>query len=182
MTAAALISEAAVDGNRKEMADRVASFPARLSSREPENYAARAYPLRYENDFLCQGVLFRLGFSLFVWFALYQHLLSFLVRVDSDEPHSFRAYAAHERYHPRERGVICFVSLSCAFLHCLSVYVSFQESLFRFSSFFLACCFFTELFVPGTLTFTLLSSVQLRLLIFGFSVSVCDRIILIYLG
>ena len=38
---------AAVDRNRKETVDRVASFPAR-GSREPGNYAARAFPLRYE--------------------------------------------------------------------------------------------------------------------------------------
>ena len=44
--AAALKSEAAVDGNRKEVADR---FPARLGSIEPENYATRASALRGTN-------------------------------------------------------------------------------------------------------------------------------------
>ena len=43
--AAALKSEAAVDGNRKEMEDRVASLPARLGNREPKEYAARASAL-----------------------------------------------------------------------------------------------------------------------------------------
>ena len=44
-TAAAPKSEAAVDGNRKEVADRVASLHARLGNRELENYAACASPL-----------------------------------------------------------------------------------------------------------------------------------------
>ena len=51
-TAAALKLEAAVDGNKMEVADRGASFPARLGSGEPENYAARSFPLRYEYDYL----------------------------------------------------------------------------------------------------------------------------------
>ena len=41
-TAAALKLEAAVDGNRKEVGDRVASLPGRLGNGEPENDAARA--------------------------------------------------------------------------------------------------------------------------------------------
>ena len=40
---AALKSEAAVDGNRKEVADRVASLQARLGSRKLEKCAARAF-------------------------------------------------------------------------------------------------------------------------------------------
>ena len=48
-TAAALESEAAVDASRKEVADCVVSFPARLGSRVSGNYAARASPLRYEH-------------------------------------------------------------------------------------------------------------------------------------
>ena len=41
VTEAAVKSEAVLDGNRKEVADRVASFPALLISREPGYYADR---------------------------------------------------------------------------------------------------------------------------------------------
>ena len=49
-TAAALKSKAAVDGKRKEVADRVASLQACLliGNRELESYAARASPLSFE--------------------------------------------------------------------------------------------------------------------------------------
>lgn len=46
-TAAALNSEAAVGGNAKDVTDRVARFPARMSGREPEKpMLARASPLK----------------------------------------------------------------------------------------------------------------------------------------
>ena len=69
LTAAALKSEAAVDGNRKEMADRVASLQARLGNRELENYAVRASPLWYEYDlfvFCFAYVYFVLPFSIYL--------------------------------------------------------------------------------------------------------------------
>ena len=49
-TVAALKSETAVDGNKKEVADRVASLQARLGSTKLETYAAHASPLWYEYE------------------------------------------------------------------------------------------------------------------------------------
>ena len=49
-TAATMKSEAAVDGNIKDVTDRVASLQARLGSRKLKNYAARASPLWYEYE------------------------------------------------------------------------------------------------------------------------------------
>ena len=46
----ALESGAAVDGNWKKLADRVARLHARLGNSELENYAARASPLWYEYE------------------------------------------------------------------------------------------------------------------------------------
>ena len=50
VTTAALKSEAAVDGNRMDMADCMASLQARLGDRELENFVARASPLSYEYE------------------------------------------------------------------------------------------------------------------------------------
>ena len=89
---AALKSKVAIDGKREEVADRVASFPARLGSREPENYPARASPMRYEYD---RSVFAwpHCSLSFFLSFFLPLHLppLSFPVIVDSHPPHSSKA-------------------------------------------------------------------------------------------
>ena len=70
-TAVALKSEAAVDGNRKEVADRVSSVQPRLGSTEPENCAARASPLFY--DKFCMY----LPYFIFLFFLSFFRCLSF---------------------------------------------------------------------------------------------------------
>ena len=83
-----------------------------------------------------------LSLSFFGSFVLSQlPLSSFLLRADSDAPHSSIAYAAHnmmrDRGHPRERRFTCFV-FPGVFLHsALSVLVSFQECLLVLSIFVL---------------------------------------------
>ena len=177
-TAAALNPKAAADENRKEVTVRVTSLQARLGNRELKSYAARGSPLKYEYSAFCLA----LYLSLFRYFVLYLNLLSFLLRGGSDTPHSSKDYAAHERGHPRERGSSCFVLSHCDFLHLLACFCSIPGVLLFPSLFFslfsttnLLCnffsgLFFAMLFVPGTLRFHLLSSVHLRLVIFGFSV------------
>ena len=77
---AALKSEAAVDGNRNEVADRGASVQARLGNRELENHAARACPSMVLRTvcFLLPGLIYlflSLGLSFFC--SLYLRILPF---------------------------------------------------------------------------------------------------------
>ena len=51
-------SEAAVDGNMKEVTDRVACLWARLGKKEQESYAARASPLWYKHEWFAFCVAF----------------------------------------------------------------------------------------------------------------------------
>lgn len=50
-TAAVLKRNAAVDGNRKKMADRVSRLQVRLGNEGLENHAARASPLRVKVEY-----------------------------------------------------------------------------------------------------------------------------------
>ena len=104
-TAAAPKSEAAVDGDRRKVADRVASFAARLGSRAGK-LCSSCFPYEVRTRIVRFWFASCLFLSIFHFLRLL--LLSFLLRVDGDALHSSRAYAAHERRRPRESGVTFF--------------------------------------------------------------------------
>ena len=102
---------------------------------ESETYAARASPLRYNYEKLvCSWPYFSRSF------VFYLPLLFFLFRVDSDELHSPRSYAARKRADIHDRAEIGegpFVSSRFLGSFCI-VRFPFQElRLFLFISWFL---------------------------------------------
>lgn len=97
-------------GNRKEATERVDSFTARLSSREPGTYAARASPRGYECDYSSFVFAWRYFsppfFRYFVISICLSFYFFFVLKVIH---HTLPEPARHMRGHRREKGFICVV-------------------------------------------------------------------------